>query len=140
LGLERGLNRYEIEGFKRYQPNLSELGQSGGQTSTVSTGPEFGARFTASFAIGPNSPEKSESKPNNENQYDLIEKREFNPQDLKAVLDHSAHELIRTENGKVVFLETAKSEQEVLNLLKQWKLVNPDLFFSVWKNARKKAI
>jgi hypothetical protein len=22
LGLERGLNRYEIEGFKRYQPNI----------------------------------------------------------------------------------------------------------------------
>jgi hypothetical protein len=75
-----------------------------------------------------------------ENKYDLIEKRDFNPQDLKVVLDHSSHELIKTEKGQVVFLETTKSEEEVLNLFKQWKLVNPDLFFSIWKNARKKSI
>jgi len=136
LGLDKGTNRYEIEAFKRYQPNQSVIGS----TSTVSTGPEYGARVTASFALGPTSPEKSENKPLNESQYDLIEKRDFNPQDLKAVLDHSTHELIRTEKGKVVFLETSKSEQEVLNLFKQWKLVDPDLFFSIWKNARKKAI
>jgi hypothetical protein len=86
------------------------------------------------------SPEKTENKPINENKYDLIEKRDFNPQDLKVVLDHSSHELIKTEKGQVVFLETTKSEEEVLNLFKQWKLVNPDLFFSIWKNARKKSI